>query len=102
MPNGGNPQKVQRYISDWANSLDQMIALEPEILLPGHGFPIFGKERIKEALSTTSSLLNSIETQTVNMMNKGKRLNEIIHSVKISDDLLKLPWLRPVYDDPEF
>ena len=35
------------------------------------------------------------------MMNKGKRLNEIIHSVKISDDLLKLPWLRPV-DDPEF
>ena len=36
------------------------------------------------------------------MMNKGKRLNEIIHSVKISDDLLKLPWLRPVYDDPEF
>ena len=36
------------------------------------------------------------------MMNKGKRLNEIIHSVKISDDLIKLPWLRPVYDDPEF
>ena len=36
------------------------------------------------------------------MMNKGKRLNEIIHSVKISEELTKLPWLRPVYDDPEF
>ncbi len=102
VPNGGNPQKVQRYISDWAEALDKMIALEPEILLPGHGFPIYGKERIQEALSTTSKFLKTIETQTVQLMNKGKRLNEIIHTVKIPDELIKLPWLRPVYDDPEF
>ena len=102
VPNGGNPQKVQRYISDWADALDHMIELKPEILLPGHGFPIFGNKRITEALSTTSEFLNSIETQTLEMMNKGKRLNEIIHSVKISEELTKLPWLKPVYDDPEF
>ena len=102
VPNGGNPQKIQRYISDWAEALDEMIALEPEILLPGHGFPIYGKERIQEALSTTSMFLKTIETQTVELMNKGKRLNEIIHTVIIPDELIKLPWLRPVYDDPEF
>ena len=37
-----------RDISDWANSLDQMIALE--LILPGHGFPIFGKEELKHFL----------------------------------------------------
>ena len=39
-PNAGNPQKVQRYPKEWANALREMIALAPEVLLPGHGFPI--------------------------------------------------------------
>jgi len=102
VPNGGNPQKVQRYISDWADALDQMNELESEILLPGHGFPIFGKERIEIALTTTSEFLRSIEDQTLAFMNKGKRLNEILHEVKFSDSLMKHAWLRPVYDDPQF
>ena len=52
VPNGGNPQKVQRYISDWAMALNKMIELEAETLIPGHGFPIFGKDKIKKALET--------------------------------------------------
>ena len=102
VPNGGNPQKVQRYISDWAEALDKMKEMESEILLPGHGFPIFGKERIKIALTTTSELLKSIEDQTLVLMNKGKRLNEILHEVRFSESLMNHPWLKPVYDDPQF
>ena len=102
LPNGGNPQKVQRYISDWAEALDKMKEMQSEILLPGHGFPIFGKERIEIALTTTSELLKSIEDQTLVLMNKGKRLNEILHEVKFSESLMNRPWLKPVYDDPQF
>ena len=43
----GNPQKVQRYISDWADALREMSELEAEIMLPGHGYPMFGKENIR-------------------------------------------------------
>ena len=49
-PNCGNPQKVQRYARDWAIAFRKMIALEPEVLLPGHGLPIIGADRVRQAL----------------------------------------------------
>ena len=49
-PNCGNPQKVQRYARDWAVAFRKMDALEPEVLLPGHGLPIVGAERVQQAL----------------------------------------------------
>ena len=102
VPNGGNPQKVQRYISDWADALDEMLKLDCEIFLPGHGFPILGKKRIKKALETTSKFLRSIEDQTLKLMNQGNSLNQVLHEVKIPNDLMELPWLTPIYDDPQF
>ena len=102
VPNGGNPQKVQRYISDWASALREMSELGAEIMLPGHGYPMFGKDNIKRALITTSVFLDDIEDQVLKLMNQGKTLNFIIHNIKFKEDLMELPWLRPVYDDPEF
>ena len=49
-PNCGNPQKVQRYARDWAVAFRKMAALEPEVLLPGHGLPIVGADRVRQAL----------------------------------------------------
>ena len=102
IPNGGNPQKVQRYISDWSEALNLMIKKEAEIMIPGHGLPIYGRERIKEALSTTSAFLENLEEQTLQLMNKGKSLNEVFHQVKIASEFMDNPWLKPVYDDPKF
>ena len=36
------------------------------------------------------------------MMNEGARLDEIIHTVTAPAHLLERPYLRPVYDEPEF
>ena len=102
VPNGGNPQKVQRYVSDWSKALKQMMKKDAEIMIPGHGFPIFGKERIQEALSTTAYFLENLEDETLRLMNQGKSLNEVFHQVKIPTKIQKKPWLRPVYDDPKF
>ena len=101
-PNCGNPQKVQRYVREWAEALREMVTLGAEVLLPGHGFPIVGSDRIVEALTDTADLLDSLHTQTVSMMNDGARLNDIVHTVKAPAHLLEKPYLRPVYDDPEF
>ena len=46
-PNAGNPQKVQRYAADWARALREMAALDPEVLLPGHGLPVRGTEQVQ-------------------------------------------------------
>ncbi|HUZ44494.1 MAG TPA: alkyl sulfatase dimerization domain-containing protein [Acidimicrobiales bacterium] len=101
-PNGGNPQKVQRYAREWAVALREMAGLGAELLLPGHGVPISGRDRVKLALNETAELLESLHDQTVAMMNSGARLDEIIHSVRAPAHLLERPYLRPVYDEPEF
>ena len=36
------------------------------------------------------------------MMNAGEVLDTIVHSVHVPDDVLAKPYLRPLYDEPEF
>jgi glyoxylase-like metal-dependent hydrolase (beta-lactamase superfamily II) len=101
-PNAGNPQKVQRYPREWASALRRMVALEPEYLLPGHGVPVIGAERVRLALADTADLLDALLGQTLEVMNRGGRLDEAIHSVRAPARLAERPYLRPVYDEPEF
>jgi alkyl sulfatase BDS1-like metallo-beta-lactamase superfamily hydrolase len=101
-PNAGNPQKVQRYPKEWANALRDMLTKEPEILLPGHGLPIVGRDRVRAALTDAAALLDHLHDETLAMMNAGARLDEIIHSVQPPADLIEKPYLKPIYDEPEF
>ena len=101
-PNAGNPQKVQRYAGEWATALRQMAGLGAELLVPGLGLPIFGTERVTEALTDTALLLESLESQTLALMNQGATLDRVIHEVRAPDGLLQKPYLKPVYDDPQF
>jgi len=101
-PNCGNPQKVQRYARDWAAAFRKMDALEPEVLLPGHGLPIMGRERVHQALTEGADLLEALIEQTLALMNAGARLDDIVHTVRAPDHLLQRPYLRPIYDEPEF
>jgi alkyl sulfatase BDS1-like metallo-beta-lactamase superfamily hydrolase len=101
-PNCGNPQKVQRYPKDWAVALRVMAGLGAETLLPGHGLPILGADRIRQSLEDAATLLESLHDQTVAMMNDGARLDEIVHAIDYPRELLEKPYLRPIYDEPEF
>lgn len=101
-PNAGNPQKVQRYPLDWAVALREMASLEPELLLPAHGLPIGGKARIARVLDEIAGALESLCQQTLSLMNDGARLDRIVHEVALPKELLEKPYLRPVYDEPEF
>jgi alkyl sulfatase BDS1-like metallo-beta-lactamase superfamily hydrolase len=101
-PNAGNPQKVQRYPREWAAGLRAMADLGAELLLPGHGVPIAGADRIRQALTETAELLEHLHDGTVAMMNDGASLDDIVHTVRAPQHLLERPYLRPVYDEPEF
>ena len=102
VPNAGNPQKVQRYAEEWAAALREMAALNPEFLLPGHGFPISGKKRVNQALMDTAAYLESVYEQTLGLMNQGVPLDTILHSVSVPKKLAQKQYLQPVYDEPEF
>lgn len=101
-PNAGNPQKVQRFPLEWAKALREMAAKEPELLLPAHGLPIAGKDRIAGVLDTIASALEFLVSRSLDMMNGGARLDDLIHGVKLPAHYMDKPYLKPVYDEPEF
>lgn len=101
-PNCGNPQKVQRYPLEWAASLRDMASRDVELFVPAHGLPIVGQARIRQCLDTVASTLETLVQQVVDAMNAGARLDEIVHEVEVPADTLAIPYLRPMYDEPEF
>jgi alkyl sulfatase BDS1-like metallo-beta-lactamase superfamily hydrolase len=101
-PNAGNPQKVQRYPLEWAQNLRRMLAAGPELLLPAHGLPIQGKDRISTVLGDMATALEHLTHRTVEMMNEGAKLDQVLGEVRLDADLAGRPWLAPVYDEPEF
>ena len=101
-PNAGNPQKVQRYAAEWATALRAMAAREAEILVPGHGAPIFGADRVRAALSDTAEWLEVLVRETLARMNAGVPLATILAEVRPPAHLAERPYLQPVYDEPEF
>ncbi len=101
-PNAGNPQKVQRYPAEWAHALRSMAALEPELLLPAHGLPIAGRARIARVLDDVATALETLVAATLGAMNAGVPLDRIIHEVEVDEQLMQRPYLRAVYDEPEF
>lgn len=101
-PNAGNPQKVQRWPIEWAATLRRIIAKEPELLLPAHGLPIAGRDRIARVLDEIAGALEDLVRDVLEMMNAGATLDEIIHTVRVPATTLARPYLRPLYDEPEF
>lgn len=101
-PNCGNPQKVQRYPIEWAESLRAMAAQGAELFVPAHGLPIAGRDRIKQCLDTVATTLETLVAQVIDAMNAGATLDEIVHEISVPAETLELPYLRPLYDEPEF
>jgi alkyl sulfatase BDS1-like metallo-beta-lactamase superfamily hydrolase len=71
-------------------------------LLPGHGLPILGADRIRQALTDTADLLESLESQALALMNQGASLDRVLHEVEVPAHLRDRPYLQPVYDHPQF
>jgi alkyl sulfatase BDS1-like metallo-beta-lactamase superfamily hydrolase len=101
-PNAGNPQKAQRYAREWAEALRAMAKTGAELMLPGHGVPVFGSIRVRQVLNDTADYLQSLNDQTLKLMNEGAPLEEIVHSVSPPAGLAEKPYLQPIYDEPEF
>jgi alkyl sulfatase BDS1-like metallo-beta-lactamase superfamily hydrolase len=79
-----------------------MAGMGAEYFFPSHGWPIRGVERIRSACLEVADTLERLVKDTIDMMNSGARLNEIIHTVKVEKDKLAKPFLVPIYDEPEF
>lgn len=102
IPNVGTPLRSLRDPVRWAQTLDRLAALEPEILVMEFGPHITGAERIQEVLRTTSAALQWLRDAVVERINAGYGVVEILHDIEYPPELFEKPWMRPLYGDPDY
>ncbi len=71
----------QSHIADWAPALENLLALKPAILVPGHG-PVMPDDSY---VRTMLRLLTAIRERTAAAVARGETLEQVTKSVDLSD-----------------
>jgi alkyl sulfatase BDS1-like metallo-beta-lactamase superfamily hydrolase len=101
-PNVGNPFKVQRYTLEWAEGLEAIAAKEPEVLVPGHGGVMSGRDQIRAFCLKASGALRYLHDEVVKRLNAGMWYEDILHDVRLPDAMMDSEFLVPRYGCPTF
>jgi uncharacterized sulfatase len=102
IPNVGTPLRSLRDPIRWAETLDRLAALDPEIVVMEFGPPIEGRERIQRVLLSTSAALRWLRSEVVQRINRGMGVVEIVHDLDYPAELFDQPWMSPLYGCPEY
>ena len=86
-----------RDFDTWADSLDTLMAFQPEVLGPGHTRPVFGAAAIQESLSDYRDAIRHVITETRNGMDEGLTIDQLAHRVKLPPELAEKRHLREYY-----
>jgi alkyl sulfatase BDS1-like metallo-beta-lactamase superfamily hydrolase len=94
-----------RWALDWIKSIDTVLALNPEIVLNGHGDPIVGNAEITRRLKRYRDAIQYVHDETVKGMNAGKDVYTLMQEIKLpasynlSEVFGKVSWsVRGIYD----
>ena len=94
-----------RSALDYVNSINKVLALKPEIVIPSHGLPIRGEAEIVKQLTRYRDAIQYVHDETVKGMNAGKDVWTLMKEIKLPEDLNvgegygKLSWsVRGIYE----
>ncbi len=99
-PNVGNPWKPARFALDWVKALENIRAKNPKYVFYGGNF--FKGKRALKALEQTSEAIRALHNQIIDLINEDIPVSEMIHRVKLPNQLEKSPYLKQRYSRPEF
>jgi alkyl sulfatase BDS1-like metallo-beta-lactamase superfamily hydrolase len=91
-----------RTPEDWIASLEKMIDLEPEYVVPSHTRPVLGNAAARGALTAYRDGIKSILDQTIQGMKQGERGDELVRHVKLPPLLAENPFLQEFYGGVEW
>jgi alkyl sulfatase BDS1-like metallo-beta-lactamase superfamily hydrolase len=94
-----------RWALDWIASIDKVLALRPEVVLSGHGAPIFGNAEITRRLTRFRNAIQYVHDETVKGMNAGEDVYTLMQSIRLppdadmSESFGRVSWsVRGIYD----
>ena len=79
-------EKTRKPI-EYIRSLDRLIALEPEIVIPSHLEPVYGGEEIKAAMTRMRDAVQFVHDATVEGMNSGRTVHELMREIELPPEL---------------
>lgn len=80
-PRGTRP----RWALDYVKGLDKALELQPELLLPGHGEPVVGAERVRVALTAYRDAILHVHDAVVKGMNEGRDVFTLMREVRLPE-----------------
>jgi glyoxylase-like metal-dependent hydrolase (beta-lactamase superfamily II) len=76
-----------RYALPYVESLDRVLALEPEMLITGHFDPIRGGDLIREELTRLRKAVLYVHDATVQGMNDGEDVYTLMREIRLPEEL---------------
>ena len=98
---GTEPRKALDYVA----SLNTVLALEPELVLPSHGPAIRGRDEVRRQLTRYRDAILYVHDTTVKGMNEGKSVLTLMQEITlppaldVGESYGKLTWsVRGIYE----
>ncbi len=76
-----------RWALDYVDSINRILALKPEILIPSHGDAIIGEQQIERELTRYRDAILYVHDKTVLGMNQGKDVHTLMAEISLPSDL---------------
>jgi len=77
----------QRKALEYVDSLNKVLALNPEIIFPSHGEPVVGAANVRAALTKYRDAILYVHDATVKGMNDGQDVFTLMKTVKLPPEL---------------
>ena len=94
-----------RWALEYVESLNRVLALEPELVLPSHGPAIRGRDEIRRQVSRYRDAILYVHDATVKGMNEGKDVLTLMREITLPKELEigesygRLTWsIRGIYE----
>ncbi|WP_244571415.1 alkyl sulfatase dimerization domain-containing protein [Mesorhizobium carmichaelinearum] len=86
-----------RPVEKWISSLNKLIALDPDFVVPGHMGTIQDAAKAKDALVASRDGIKFVYDRTMEGIAKGKTPDELVQEIKLPEKLAKHPYLQEFY-----
>jgi alkyl sulfatase BDS1-like metallo-beta-lactamase superfamily hydrolase len=79
-------EKVRKPV-EYINSLNRLIALQPQMIVPSHHDPVSGKENLVAAMTLIRDAVEYVHNETIAGMNAGKSVDELMKEISLPPEL---------------
>lgn len=76
-----------RFMMPYVESLNKVLELEPEIIVPSHYYPVMDKEEIREGVTRIRDAVLYVHDAVVEGINEGKDVYTLMREIKLPPEL---------------